>query len=67
MLATAPSPASYKAAKNPLGLLGGFFAALKKRERREVEGRGIIKAIQDVALVGAKTVSPLWRAVFNSY
>jgi len=27
VLATAPSPTFYKAAKKPLGYLGGFFAA----------------------------------------
>ena len=63
VLATAPSPAFYRAAKKPLGHMGGFFAALKKRERREVEGRGIIKAIKGIALVGAKKVSPLRRAI----
>jgi hypothetical protein len=37
-----------------------MFAALKKRERREVEGRAITK--QRIALVGANNVSPPWRA-----
>ena len=47
--------------------IGGLFRRPEKRERREVEGRGIIKAIQGIALVGAKKVSPPRRAVFNNY
>jgi len=46
LLAMAPAPAFYWAAKKSHGRLGDFFAALKKRERREVEGRGITKAKQ---------------------
>jgi hypothetical protein len=46
-------------------LFGGLFRRLKKRERREVEGRGIIKAIKGIALVGAKKVSPPQRAILK--
>jgi hypothetical protein len=38
VLATAPSPAFYWAAKKPLSHMGGFFAALIKSGRREVNG-----------------------------
>jgi len=40
VLATAPSPAFYLAAKKSRGQLGDLFAASEKPERGEVEGRG---------------------------
>lgn len=67
LLAMAPSPAFYWAAEKSHGQLGDFFAALNKWERRKVEGLGVTKAIQGIALVGAKMVSPPRRAVFKNY
>jgi len=65
LLATAPSPASYRAAKKSHSQLGDFFAALnQKRERREWKG-GVSQKQKRIALVGANNVSPLWRAVFK--
>jgi len=47
-------------------LIGGLFHRPEKWERREVERRGYFKN-QSIALVGAKKVSPLWRAFFKNY
>ncbi len=50
--------------KGPLAI-GGPFRRLEKAERRR-GGRGVhIKAIKGIALVGAKNVSPLRRAIIN--
>jgi hypothetical protein len=45
---------------------GGLFRRLEKAGE-ERDGRGVsLKAIKGIALVGAKEVSPLWRAVFKN-
>jgi hypothetical protein len=45
----------------------GAFSPPRKTGRGGGMGRGELLKAQDIALVGAKTVSPLWRAIFKNY